>query len=55
MEAAATDIGIYQGNGRLTDLADASAHGVIDGITTDPVTIGAANAESDAYFGGDGR
>ncbi|MHA6684639.1 DUF4214 domain-containing protein [Mesorhizobium sp. A556] len=53
LEAAATNAAIYQENGRLTDQASDAAHGVLDGITADPATVEAANAETDGYFGGD--
>jgi len=53
-DAATSDINIYQDNGRLTGTADASAHGILDGITTDPATVTAANAASDAFFAGVG-
>ncbi len=49
-EAASTGADIYQENGRLTDAANNSAHGVIDGVTEDPATVDQAKAEADAYF-----
>ncbi len=52
-QAAATGADIYQENGRLTDAANASAHGVIDGVTADPATVDAAKAEADAFFAGE--
>jgi hypothetical protein len=53
LEAASTNANIYQENGRLTDDASGSAHGILDGITADPATVEAANAETDGFFGGD--
>ncbi|MHA6644841.1 DUF4214 domain-containing protein [Mesorhizobium sp. A623] len=53
LEAAATFVDIYQDNGRLTDQASDSSHGILDGITADPATVEAANTATDAFFGGD--
>lgn len=52
--AATSGADIYQDNGRLTDAANASAHGVIDGVDATDASVEAALAEVDAYFGGGG-
>jgi len=51
-ESATTpNINIYDENGRLTDAANNSAHGVIDGVNADPASVEEAKGEADAFFG----
>lgn len=53
-QAAVTNANIYKENGRLTDQANISSHGVIDGVNEDPTTVDAAKAEANAFFAGGG-